>query len=1108
MLRARLFGPLSIALDERPVPDVAGLRPRALLAWLLLHPGRHPRAHLAARFWPDVLDTSARASLRSALWTVRAALDAVDAGAYLDADRNHVGLRDDLPHEIDVETFARLARSDGAADLERALALAQPPLLSDLAEDWVLEARDEYRARAAGVALRLADRAESAGDPRAAAAWARRALAHTRLDEAVHRRLIELLSAAGERAAALAAYERCRTMLAAEFGVAPSAETRAVAAGVRSRQVRAPGAHGAAHARAPLVGRRHELAALAGAWRSALGERGGVALVTGSAGIGKTRLVDELAHVAEGHGGCHAVGRASNLPGASPLSLWTEVLTSLAAAAPAPPRDALWAADLERLCPAVELAWGHRAADPGPDPAVERVRAFESVAAALEWCARTRPVLVVLEDVHDADRTSLALLVHVARRLGRAPVLVVATRRPVDRHDVRLVLDAMARGPALIADVALGPLGDADLDAVVRAAAARLDPAVRRRVVDVAGGNPLVARQAALSAARGDDPAAGLATWAAGLRTALPDDGRLVADVVAAAGRPLRPPELLDAVGAEQLGDAVAEPVALQILEVGDGEAVGFSHGLLRQAWYEQLGVAARAALHRRLADALAARPDRRVAEVARHLVLAHDDERARSYLATAAAHARAMGGLGDAAAFLAEAVELAPAAAAELWLELAEVEAWRGNRAAHDAAFSRAEPLLRARADAVALAGACVLRGRLLRTTLCYPREALAAYDRALDMLDAPGVEAPELRALALAGAAWAEGAGGDVERAAALIERAEQLPEVAADPALAAELELDRATVLMRRRRFTQAEAPVLRAAELAASARRSDLHALACNLGASAAAARGSVERALELASRAAAAGRAGTTLEMEAQAARAYALARLGRHGEAREAARAEASIALRAGDREGEAMAAFDAGSVALSGGDGDAAVEHLSAALGGDARRVPRALGRLRLAEARLLTGDVHGAAEEVGRVPFDPVAAVDMPDALVPRLERLQGLVAAARGDRREGQRRLCEAERGWRRLAAGAGARDLLAASLVDLGRAPVAGLVEPAVELGRVLAERAVLLAENGDVDEAEAAAAEAEKLAATAGFDGYREAIDRARGAARRYPSARL
>ncbi|MBY0395605.1 MAG: AfsR/SARP family transcriptional regulator, partial [Thermoleophilia bacterium] len=115
MLRARLLGPLAVEVDGRPLPPLPGLRPRSLLAYLLLAPGPHPRTHLAGAFWPDVLETSARASLRSALWSVRAALDAVGGGAYLAADRASAGIDAALPREVDVEEFARLEASDAPA---------------------------------------------------------------------------------------------------------------------------------------------------------------------------------------------------------------------------------------------------------------------------------------------------------------------------------------------------------------------------------------------------------------------------------------------------------------------------------------------------------------------------------------------------------------------------------------------------------------------------------------------------------------------------------------------------------------------------------------------------------------------------------------------------------------------------------------------------------------------------------------------------------------------------------------------------------------------------------------------------------------------------------
>src|SRR3954464_4663956 len=71
MLQVRLLGDMRADLDGRAIAPPASRRAWALLAWLALHPGEHDRGTLAARFWPDVLDTSARGSLRSAVWALR-----------------------------------------------------------------------------------------------------------------------------------------------------------------------------------------------------------------------------------------------------------------------------------------------------------------------------------------------------------------------------------------------------------------------------------------------------------------------------------------------------------------------------------------------------------------------------------------------------------------------------------------------------------------------------------------------------------------------------------------------------------------------------------------------------------------------------------------------------------------------------------------------------------------------------------------------------------------------------------------------------------------------------------------------------------------------------
>ncbi|HTI32847.1 MAG TPA: BTAD domain-containing putative transcriptional regulator, partial [Miltoncostaea sp.] len=373
MLRARVFGGLHVEVDGRPVPPAPGLRPRSLLAHLLLHPGPHPRGRLAARFWPDVLDTSARASLRSALWAVRETLAAAGGEAYLHADRTHVGLTPGLPRDVDAERFAALADAGDAESLEAAVALADGPLLPDLADEWVLEEQDRHRDCLIGVLERLARLAEDAGDAAGAVRWTRAALAHDRLREGVHRDLMRRLALAGDGPQALAEYVRLRDALAAELGMRPSDETRALARAIRA-EAGATGAPAGPAGRAPrraadvFVGREPERAALSEAWRATASGHGGVAVLVAAAGLGKTRLLSDLARAVAAAGGREAVGGALDLDGAPPLTPWSEALRALALAAPAPPQDAAWPADLARLVPAVEAAWGVTAREPSPLP--------------------------------------------------------------------------------------------------------------------------------------------------------------------------------------------------------------------------------------------------------------------------------------------------------------------------------------------------------------------------------------------------------------------------------------------------------------------------------------------------------------------------------------------------------------------------------------------------------------------------------------------------------------------------------------------------------------------------------------------------------------------
>ena len=521
MLEARLFGPLRVEIDGRKVPEIAGLRPRALLAYLLLHPGAHARARLAASFWPDVLDTSARASLRSALHTIRVALDAVGGGVYLEGDRTQVGIAASRERAVDSELFDELVSLGDDPSLERAFALADGVLLADLADDWVLEARDDYRDRVARVALTLADRAEADGDLARAADWTRRALSSDRLSEATHRTLMRRLLASGERAQALAAYARCKAVLRAEFGTAPSPETRELAgrmrAGVDASDTPADPSRRARRDDAPLVGRARETASLADAWDRARSGDGGVVLLTGPAGIGKSSLAEALMARAASEGALCATGAPLDLEGGPPLAAWSQAIRDLVGdTALAPPAGISWPSDLARLSPAVETVWEREASLPAATPDLERARLFEATVECVEWLAARRAVLIVFEDVHGLDAAALALLAYVGRRLSGLPVLVVATRRPAAHNQpLAIALDALQRSGAISGEIVLGPLDEQALGEIVSTAAPGLSPEDSSEAVRTSEGNPLLAHVAARALAEGALPEQGLRAWLA-----------------------------------------------------------------------------------------------------------------------------------------------------------------------------------------------------------------------------------------------------------------------------------------------------------------------------------------------------------------------------------------------------------------------------------------------------------------------------------------------------------------------------------------------------------------------------------------------------------------
>jgi DNA-binding SARP family transcriptional activator/tetratricopeptide (TPR) repeat protein len=1088
MLEIRVIGELEVQLAGTKAELPASRRVRALLGWLAVHPGRHSRSRLAGQFWPDVLDASARASLRSAIWALRSALGP-DFGSYLATDRDSVTLAAD-GLSVDLQEVRRLIAQ---GQPRAALDLCRGDLLQELDDDWVVEAREELGRDIAAALRDLMEQATAAGDLAAAVDWARRRAALCPLDESAGADLIGILVQAGDASAALEAFARLRDRLDSELGILVSPETAALVSHLR-RTAGRPGEAGlpvhrgsgaSEHAVKPaagLVGRDQDFAELVKAWQAARGGSGGAVLLEGEGGIGKTRLVEELQATARRATPDAALiaGTTAAGPGrASPFAIWTDALSDLVSVTGHPPDTQAWTADLARIVPALagRKADTGRATPASADPQLGRVQLCEAVVQFVAWVSRQAPLLLAFEDLHLADTASLELIAYAGRRLRHTPVLLILTRRRLpSRQDLDAVLGALRSRGALVTQIDVRPLADDAARTLVRASADLPAEAVEQ-IVTLAAGSPLLAVETARAAARdGADLAAGLSGAARLAIRGLSGQARVFVEFLAAAGRDLDRPEVAS-LPLQNPARAAAEALGSGLLRAGDGQT-GFRHALLRDAVYQEIPDPIRTRLHQELAQLLRKRgrpPDSRsehkrgsrrglrAAEIARHLILAGQGEQAVSYLILAAQDARCVAAMAEAADFLTEATAIEPHDP-DLLVELAEVEAFRGLLESSDNAFDRALEQISPQ-DAGGLISAWLRRGRWLRGGVCHPRESRRSYQNALDVLDRDPASDLSARAEALAGMAWAEAVAGEPAAVDELLAETDRiLGGDRAGDLLAHDIGVARGHALIRAGRFTDSFGPLIAASAAAGRAGRPDMAYSCLSNAASAAACAGEFGRALDFADRCLplVAPNGLLRLSVYAQAARSAILRRLGRLSEARQACDAAAGYCDRVGLPELDGLVCQERGLLALADADPAAAVASLASALDLHAP-VSRPATRLRLAEALALSGQADLAEAELRNITLEPVTPSDFPAALVAWMSRVQALIASSRGAAALAERRLAESVTGWQRIArtqdsthTGAG----YVATLIDLGRPPVSSLVEPARELAIVTAELSAL------------------------------------------------
>jgi len=659
-LTLRLLGGFLLRADTRPRP-LPVRKAQALLAYLALRAGRaHPRETLMHLLWGDTGEKQARQSLRQTMVRLRRALGAGRRQALV-AQGDTIALNP-AAIRVDVVEFERLVRRGTADALQGAVALYQGPLLDGLRiaapafEEWLEGERARLHEQALVALRRLLARHGRTGPLDAAISVAARLLALDPLQEDVHRTLMRLYARQGRRAAALRQYQACVAVLGKELGVEPEDDTKRLYLEILQRPgpARARGGAPSAPARVaranpevPLIGRGTELARLRQHLRAARGGHGRIVLVTGDVGIGKSRLVEELAIAAANHGVPTLVGRTYESEQILPFRSWMDALRSgrvVAQVAAGGLGSRLVRAELARLFP--ELAGGEA---PPPITVESHLRLFEAIDGLIADLTQRGPLVVLLEDLHWADEMTLRLLAFVARGLAGRPLLLLGTLREGDEPPAwRRTLGELA-ALAHFDQLALGGLSPSATADLVRALARAGSPDagladMTRTVWTLSEGSPFVIVETMRAWRDGRLPAAGdgalpqrVRDMIAGRLDRLSASAGELARVAAAFTRDFEFAVLQRAAGLHGRETAVAleELVRRRIVE-SVGERFDFTHERIRQAVYQSLLGPRRQSIHAAIGDALetvyAGHLEELYDRLAYHFARANDPARALTY--------------------------------------------------------------------------------------------------------------------------------------------------------------------------------------------------------------------------------------------------------------------------------------------------------------------------------------------------------------------------------------------------------------------------------------------------------------------------------------------
>ncbi|HEX5166874.1 MAG TPA: AAA family ATPase, partial [Thermomicrobiales bacterium] len=681
-LHLDLLGEFAVWLDGRLVPDTAFPRRKAisLLKLLALQPGYQlHREQVLDLLWPDLEPGSAGSQLYKAIHHARQAFTtvapSVAAETVLSLQGERLSLAAPGGVSTDVSAFedeARSAIAERDADLlQRVAARYSGDLLpGDLYEEWTIQRRQSLRDTAIDVLIELGEIYHSIGALGDSADALRRVIAMDPSREAAHRLLMLVYARQGNRALALRQFRICSEAVDLELGAPPSRETLELYHDILDERIQRVVAQ--RHAPAgelavlpPLAGRQPELRLISDLLDQLAQGHGTVLAIEGDAGIGKTRLVQELLRHARRRHAHVFLGNAYEHEDQIPYQPFVEAL-----------RHALWSSPNDAELIPAELA---RAIPELPataetvgiaDQVASQGALFAGVLRFLAARATSAPVVVILEDLHAADDGSLKLFHYLARETAQLPLLLIGSWRsnePGAPQALPRVVGELDRGKRL-QRISLTPLSVDEHRLLLDRAldAGRVEPILADDVYRRSEGNPLFASELLhqlirdgrlvqrgdvwrMRDAPGEPDSASTLTIPHSLRALaqrrlelLSSGSRRLVQLAAVIGRDVQYPLLESGLHRDPIGDGSFLDAIDEVLSAGllveSGVELRFPHPLLREAIYEQLPRPRRTMWHDTVAGALedlhADQPEQLpVDAIAHHYRLAGNVDRAVQYL-------------------------------------------------------------------------------------------------------------------------------------------------------------------------------------------------------------------------------------------------------------------------------------------------------------------------------------------------------------------------------------------------------------------------------------------------------------------------------------------